>query len=93
MRQALEGNQFPALKSADPKAAAAGLERLVEQLGVTKEADFAPVAAIIQNPCVAFIFRILPIVQAGYSYKKMTALSSPPRRPRTNTESGGTDAS
>ena len=49
VRQALETNQFASLRAADPKAAGAGLASLVEQLGVTKEAEFAPVAALIRR--------------------------------------------
>jgi thioredoxin-like negative regulator of GroEL len=38
--EALANHTYPALKATDPKAAAAGLDKLMEQLGAAKEADF-----------------------------------------------------
>ena len=49
VRQALEANQYAALKAQDAKSASLGLDGLVEQLGVTKEADYEPLAALIRK--------------------------------------------
>jgi thiol-disulfide isomerase/thioredoxin len=49
LRQALEKGQYPALKTSDPKAAANGLDRLVEALGVYKEANLPPLVALLRQ--------------------------------------------
>jgi thioredoxin-like negative regulator of GroEL len=49
VRQALETSQYAALRASDPKAVAAGLDRLVEQLGATKESGFVTVAALVRK--------------------------------------------
>jgi thioredoxin-like negative regulator of GroEL len=49
VRQALAKNEYAALRQSDPTSAAVGLGQLVEDLGVFKEADLAPVAALVRN--------------------------------------------
>jgi thioredoxin-like negative regulator of GroEL len=49
VRQALQAGRFPALKAADPKAAAHGLDQLVAQLGVFQEAELEPTATLLRK--------------------------------------------
>jgi thiol-disulfide isomerase/thioredoxin len=49
VRQALGNGSYAALKASDPQAAASGLDKLVVQLGVLKESNLPPVAALIRG--------------------------------------------
>jgi thiol-disulfide isomerase/thioredoxin len=89
VRQALESNRYAALRASDPKAASIGLDRLVEQLGVTKESEFGPIASLIKKTgydSIPALIRglghpVLAIRAGAYRALQEALKSSAPRLP------------
>jgi thiol-disulfide isomerase/thioredoxin len=90
VRQALQSGRFPALKAADPKVAARGLDQLVAQLGVFQEKDLEPTAALLRKAGDDAIPALLHgmghphlAVRAGAYRTLQTLLHDQKRSPRT----------